>query len=192
MIVLRLLFLAGLGLCVYETFSHAYWEASLRIPGRDVTYLVDIPRAPAWNPPPPPSYARFRRDFNDLPQAEPSGAKIARYHKLEWTLIDGSLYLWGVAVVTAIGYGFARVVGRRDVVLHVVARVAIALTIAALACLALWIIGGGWGPPMPLFFAIVGLSGGIVWGMLSWAAISRCERVPTFPPSPDANESLTG
>jgi hypothetical protein len=169
---LRLLFFAAFSLCFYWTFAHADWEASLRIPGRGVTSLVALPQAPVWNPPPPPSYNRFLKDFNDLPKQQPSGARIVRYQKVEWTLETGSLYLWGVTVATAILYRLARLVGgRRDVVLHIVARVAIALSVAAVACIVLWLIAGGWGPPMPLFFAFVGLAGGIVWGC--WAAISR-------------------
>jgi hypothetical protein len=93
MIALQLVFSAGFALCMLLTFANGYWEAYLRIPERDATYIINLPRASTWNPPPLPAYRAFLRDFHDLPKEHPMGAIIKRVPKWEWTLTDGSLYL---------------------------------------------------------------------------------------------------
>jgi hypothetical protein len=199
--VLRLVFLAGLGFCVFWTFDHAYWEADLRIPQRDATCIMDLPRAPAWSPPPLPAYAAFYAVFRGtsdaLPKEQPMGVSMTRVAKLDFTLLDGSLYLWALIAATAVLYRIiiwlelvsiledgeagtnGRLAGtgdlkllraRRDPVLHVVENVALGMTIAAISCVLLWTIGGGWGPPQPLLFASFGIAGGIAWGLLTLPA----------------------
>jgi len=163
---LRLIFLLGLAACAFLTFATGYWEADLTIPQREGTCIIDLPRSPAWNPPPLPTYGDFSRVFApELPKEQPRGIIITRVFKLEWTLIDGSLYLWGLTIVTAIPYYAVRR-GRRDRLLTIVEKIALGMSAAAITCIILWLIGGGWGPPLPLPLAFLGVVGGIVWGLL--------------------------
>ena len=51
-----------------------------------------------------------------------------------------------------------------DRTLHFVFHVAAGLTFGAFLSVTLWLLFGSWGPPAPLFFAILGLTIGLVAG----------------------------
>ena len=76
LIVLQLVFVVGLGVSAFWTFGHGYWKGQLRMPEwRDETYIIDLPRSPAWHPP-LPTYDLFRHDFDDLPKQRPASTDI--------------------------------------------------------------------------------------------------------------------
>ena len=51
------------------------------------------------------------------------------------------------------------------VALGVIARIGAGLIAAAILCFLLWVAVGGWGPPSPLVFAVIGLIGGGIWAV---------------------------
>lgn len=57
---------------------------------------------------------------------------------------------------------------RRDAVLHYALFLAVGIFGAAVACLALWLSVGGWGPPAPILFAVVGIGFGLLLGKSKW------------------------
>jgi hypothetical protein len=75
------------------------------------------------------------------------------------------LYLWPVTVFTGVLY----LIGKRtDPVLYVVLCIGIGLTAAACTCIGLWLLFGGWGPPMPTLFGTMGVLMGVVAGILTF------------------------
>jgi hypothetical protein len=69
--------------------------------------------------------------------------------KLDWMAVDLLLYLWLVTVVGGLLYLAVRGT-RRDLVLHLGVSAEIGLTAGAAACIGLWLMFGGWGPPRQL------------------------------------------
>jgi hypothetical protein len=57
---------------------------------------------------------------------------------------------------------------RRDLTLHLALSAGIGLTAGAVACIGLWFLFGGWGPPAPEFFGGPGLVVGVVGGLASF------------------------
>jgi hypothetical protein len=129
MVVVRLTFLAALAWCAYMTFGNAYWWAILRIPHRDQVAAAIHPRSSIWSPPPLPAYDVFRDVLIDLPRLPPEGTSITRSLRWEPTLIDGSLYLWGLTFVTTLFYQFIKI-WHGDFLFHLVEKVAFGMTIA--------------------------------------------------------------
>ena len=155
------------------TLSNGVWWGSLF--NGNQTWLIDLPNQPVWSPPDPPGYAEFRRDFNHLPSEQSKGSTIGVELKWDFMLISFFLYLLAVtvlfAVVTLIGP-----VGQQSFGIYVIRSLALSLSGAAVACFVVWTLVGGWGPPSPLFFGIVGLVVGIWMATFSWsrrASISK-------------------
>lgn len=167
--VLRwVLLLACLGCCAF-VITNGRWEGHL-IQANYGTWIVALDRAPIWAPPPEAVYATFQKDFKDsekFPAEDASGFIIKRVLKDDWMILDFLLYLWPVTVISGLLYYATR--GRkRDFVLHLGLFAGIGLTAGAVLCVGLWLLFGGWGPPAPQFFGILGLSGGIVGGLVSF------------------------
>jgi hypothetical protein len=93
--------------------------------------------------------------------------------------VDLLLHLWPVTVVGGLLY-LAMRRKRRDLTLHLGLSAGIGLTASGAACLGLWLVFGGWGPPAPEFFGGLGFVLGIVGGLLSfkWDSAERHEREP--------------
>ncbi len=97
----------------------------------------------------------------------PASFNIERVHKWSWTLLDFVLLLLVIGVVVAALYlPFQHQV--RDPVLHVTAWMGVGLMAGAFLCVLIWMIFGGWGPPMPLFFAAIGITVGILAAFVLW------------------------
>jgi len=159
--------LACLG-CVALVAMNGRWNG--RLTEASCTWIVDLDRAPIWAPPPEPVYATFQKDFNEsetFPPQDAPGLTITRVLRGDQMTIDLLLYLWPVTVICGVLYLAARG-QRRDRVLHVGLSAGIGLTAGAITCVALLLIFGGWGPPVPWFFGGLGLFGGIVGGLVSF------------------------
>jgi hypothetical protein len=87
--------------------------------------------------------------------------------KVDWMAADLLLYLWPVTVVGGVLYLAIRG-RRRDVILHLGMCAGLGLTVGAVACIGLWLLFGGWGPPAPELFGGLGLVAGIVGGLGSF------------------------
>ena len=155
------MFIASLAGCVLLVVSRAQWEGDLSLGNR--AWLIDLERAPAWAPPPVPAYEQFKRTFHDLPPAETPGLEITRVMRWGWMFEEFILLVFGVTTVFGLIY-LNEPVRSRDVVLHYGLSVAAGLGGAGLICLALWLIVGGWGPPLPIFFGLLGIIVGVLIG----------------------------
>jgi hypothetical protein len=141
------------------------WEGRLTL--ENTTWIVGLGRAPVWAPPPDPPYARFQEDFKDsegFPAEGMPGITIQRVLKLDWMAVDLLLYLWAVTVASGLLY-LAMRGERRDPILHLGLFAGIGLTAGAAACIGLWLLFGGWGPPDPELFGGLGLAVGLIVGL---------------------------
>ena len=66
-------------------------------------------------------------------------------------------------------FSYVRPTGRRSLGVFLIRWVAASIVGAAAACIVLWLLVGGWGPPSPLFFACIGLVVGIWLGFVKWS-----------------------
>jgi len=77
------------------------------------------------------------------------------------------LYLWPVTLAAGLLYLALR--GKqRDPLLHIGLSAGFGLTFGAAACIGLYILYGGWGPPNPAFFGGAGLAVGICIGLATF------------------------
>ncbi len=156
---LRSSFILAAAVLLLVTLLCGQWQGHLKYGG--TTFIVDLPRAPVWSAPTLPTYATFQSTFTDLPTQQPANSRIIRYLKWDWMFFEFALWLWGITAVVGLLY-----VGIRgsnlDPFLDHVWHVGIGMTLAAFTSLAIWIVFGGWGPPFPIFFAVIGVVGGLL------------------------------
>jgi hypothetical protein len=146
------------------TLSNGIWLGTLF--DGDRTWLIHLDNHPVWNPPALPSFADFQKVFADLPPQQSPGSTIGI--ELEWNLmlISFLLYLSGVSVL----FGIHTLIrpGWHSLGIYVIRSLALSLSGAAATSFIIWLLAGGWGPPLPLFFGLVGLIGGIWLGVSRW------------------------
>lgn len=174
MFALRCLFLFSVVVAVGVILHHGRWEARYRTV--EGTWIIDLDTAPTWRPPSKPAFDRFQEAFDDLPPHQPHGTSIVLLLKWRSMIIDSILCVWGITAVFAVVYLRVKT-ERRDFSLHCIASVAAALTGSAAICVALWIILGGWGPPQPLLFGVLGLTAGVVLGAKTYARTAHSTTV---------------
>ncbi len=161
---LRYLLFAALLFLTWWTLRTAIWQGHYTAGGG--TYIVTLPENAIWNPPAVPAYSEFTSTFDSLPTTQPKGSMIYRVLKWDWMLLEFMLYCLGAFCLIAPVYLLTRR-SRPDVVLHIVSCIGIGLLLAALLCFIIWLAIGGWGPPAPLFFAMIGLGGGALFGVMT-------------------------
>ena len=164
-LVLRSLLLAGcLAVVVLSCFT-ARFEGKL-VRGNQ-SWQLYLGRHAIWSPPERPDYERFRLYFDQSPGFPLEGiGTIKTSFSLADVVLEAVLYLWLVTGLCGLLYLSYRG-SRRDKFLHCAGSVATWLTAAFAACIGLWCIAGGWGPPVPMCFALGGLVVGLVRGMAS-------------------------
>jgi hypothetical protein len=164
MIIIRILFLVlGLG-CIVAVAWNGRWEG--RLLQADDMWTINLGQTPIWSPPPVPSYSSFKETFQnsrDFPVEGMSKYRIQRVLKLDWMFLDFLLYFWPISGLCGLVY---LMVGKenRDLLLYQGFTTGIGLTVAAVLCFGLWMILGGWGPPYPVFFGLLGLVLGFFGG----------------------------
>jgi hypothetical protein len=131
------------------------------------TWLIHLDSQPVWSPPATPAYADFQIVFNDLPPQQSMRSKIDIQLEWDFMLVTFFLYLLGASVL----FGIHTLIrpGRRSLGVYIIRSLAISLTGAAATCFVVWLLVGGWGPPSPLFFGLVGLVVGIWIGLFTWS-----------------------
>src|SRR5262249_24496027 len=152
---LRLVLLVAIIGCLTLAAWRAQWESRVVVGFH--TYIISLQRPAVWSPPEAPSYGHFRQSFEDLPSTELPAHVILKW---DWTLLNLLMYVWGITVLFGAAYVAWRG-PRRDIVFHCVLGVAIGMTSGAGICFGLWILAGGWGPPVPEWFGLAGLSTGL-------------------------------
>jgi len=122
---------------------------------------MDIESSPLWSRPSNPTFDDFEAHFSEIEL--PDGGVISVYNRWGWWIIDLTMVLLvGFLIFTPASFLSAT----RNKPLGVFARIGAGLIISALSCLLLWLIVGGWGPPAPLVFAVIGLFGGGMWATI--------------------------
>jgi hypothetical protein len=170
--LLRSFFLITVALVAASVLMRARWESRLHVDY--CTWILTLPQAPLGAAPDVPTYQQFRKTFDDIPGESTPGLTIRRLLKWDWMLFDFLLYLWGVTLAFGIVYRMVRG-KRRDPLLHGALCVGVAVTVAAGICVGLWLLLGGWGPPAPEFFGVLGVVVGL------WGAIRTYRRGMTQP-----------
>jgi hypothetical protein len=174
---LRWIFLVACLGCVAIVTLNGRWEGRLTL--RNYTWIVDLDRAPVWAPPPDPPYAKFQKVFkesDDFPAGGTPGLTIHRVLKLDSLAVDLLLYLWPVTFFSGLLYLALRG-ERRDLILHCGLSAGIGLTAGAVVCIGLWLLLGGWGPPLPDCCGSLALFVGIFVGIRSF----KGDRKPACP-----------
>lgn len=168
----RLLLTLGCLACAIQFATQARWQAKLQHPSG--AYLFQLPRAPLWDPPPFPTYAEFQRTFSgplSAPRSFPPEPECTTVRVLSWKgmLFEALLWLWLTTAVVSIFYPW----DRRDRMVRTAAFAFLGLTGGACATVSLWLIHGGWGPPMPHYFGLFGLSVGLTYALATMGRVSQ-------------------
>lgn len=163
--ILRWMYLGVMAFVAVVVLTRGQWEAQLVTSGG--TSIMHLSRAPIWNPPSAPSIEEFSKVF-DNPPAKATSTEATILLKWDWMLLEFILHWWGAAGFFAVLYFPER---RRypDIVLHYGFCCGVSITVAAILCLLLWFAIGGWAPPWPLFFGIVGFVGGLLAAFRSFS-----------------------
>lgn len=165
MLILRFILFALLSTSLFLVTVRIRWEAHLA--GGNRTCIIRLPVRPAWSPPVVPAYDTFQQTFRDLPPKPPAGTIIERVVRYDIALFD--LLCFGAASASICGLIYVfRPKGSRDVVLHYASHIAVGMMVAAAICFLLWLVFGGWGPPFPLFFGVMGIALGLMFAMRKW------------------------
>ena len=160
--MLAQLFLASALLVCLLAFSRGRWEATLAA-GKS-TWIIKLPRSPAWSPPAIPSRDAFTSTFTDVP---PSSSPVLLRFRLGSTFLDAARYLWAVTAAFGLVYILSRR-SRRDRFLHAALCFGAAFTGAAIISIGLWIVFGGWGAPFPEFFAGLAIVIGLILSLTTY------------------------
>jgi len=153
--------------CIAFVAWRASWIINLSAPGMSLGVVQREP-APLWSPP--------SDDLSDVLQ------DLSR--KSEWHRVaaeDVSIRVeprWGTMLVEILlllmpatlfpGWIYTRVRGRRsDAVLHVAVRLGLGLALGFSLSFLLWLLFGGWGPPLIVPLSSLGGLSGLVMGVRS-------------------------
>ena len=154
--------------CVVLVAWRAQWQIDLTAPGMSLA-LGHRDGAPLWSPP--------HKDLQELLAQLPAAS--------EWRRVDVASVavkvqpMWGDMLLDLLfllipatlvpGWLYRCVRGhKRDVVLHLAWHGGSGLLIGILLSVSLWLLAGGWGPPMPLPFTLLGGCAGLVVGTIAF------------------------
>ena len=176
------LVLGGLA-CAFFVVTEAQWESRLEHAGG--AYIFHAPRAPLWSPPPKASYSEFREAFSGSQGFPPEqSSTVVRVLKWDWMLVEALLWLWAATGLASIVY----LGDERDWVLRAAVFACLGLTAGALASVGLWVVLGGWGPPMPEFFGVVGLVVGVACFVVTMRRTAQQATAGVEPEAARAND----
>ena len=164
---LRLLFVTLLAASMLLVIARGSWEGHL-VRGNH-TSIINLPSRPIWSPPAVPSYGIFRHTFTDLPSEPAYSPTIVRVFRYDTAMFEFVLFATASAAFCGLLYLLTRR-GGRDALLHYSLFIPLGCAAAAAACVALWLLIGGWGPPLPLLFAFLGIGFGIYLGRRRWVS----------------------
>lgn len=149
--------------------NHGLWKGRYK---SVQTWSIQLEPSPVWNPPSIPTYEQFHSQFDALPKNQAQGTSLTRILKWDWMVVDFLVYFWGITTGVSVVYLGIRA-KRRDPVLQFTLWIAAGLTGSAVTCVLLWGVIGGWGPPWPLLFGVVGLILGPIIGAKRYSRISN-------------------
>src|ERR1700722_3563157 len=164
----HLVFALVLALCgaFFYHITFANWEAVYEITanGDGEQYLIVVPDKPLWSTPSPLSYADFSKQFSTDDTIKPGGRTSVRIN-WDW-LLEGLFLNWLVIFVC---YSLVYALGFRksqSIAAAFFFRTGLGLVGSAVVCILLWLLFGGWGPPAPVFFGVIGVLIGSIIGFI--------------------------
>jgi hypothetical protein len=149
--------------CIGLVLGSADWQPVLQ--RGNSSWLLNSVNAPIWAPPPPPPDNAFGSAFSEVPHATGPAFTVSVELLWEWTAVRLFAWLWGVFTAFGLAYLAVRK-DRRDLSLELAVWAAVGITASASICLLLWTAFGGWGPPVPWLFGLVGMLAGGFFGLL--------------------------
>jgi hypothetical protein len=158
---LHLLLLAALAGGTYLILARLEWQARLTTGWG--SYLLNLDRGPAWDPPPLPPRDRFEAAFANLPP----GGVITREVRWDSLEPEAGAVVWVIALGFTPPYLWLRG-GRRAPVFQVCTRLAWTLPAWVGVSVVLWVVVGGWGPPCCGCCLVCGFAHGAIAGLLGW------------------------
>lgn len=146
----------------------APWEA--RLVHGSKTYYMQLGRHPLWRPPPAPEYEAFREYYIGRDAFPPPGraSRLFVAYDLAGVGVEAVAYCWPVLMLCGLIY-LTRRGPRRDLVLHCAMNVGWGVIVAGVACVALWVVRGGWRPPFVGGFVVLAVFGGVLSGLMTFA-----------------------
>lgn len=172
---IALAFIAAVILLGARTLNNGEWRGMLI--HENHTWIIDLPTQPVWNPPELPKYSDFWQ-FDDVPAQQLAGSRIAI--EMGWEYLAGRflIELWYLLVFFSVVTLFAPQT-HRNLGISLIRALTVSLSVAAVACIGLWLLLGGWGPPFPLSFGLLGILTGLVLGALNGWQPTRSTRPST-------------
>ena len=169
---LRTCFIALVLVAASYALHRCRWEATIQMPGGGIG-RVQLPAAPIWNPPPAPVPERLVERFSRLHVASDLQSPAEVSLDVFGTFLIFAMWYWLICVVTSIIYATLRR-RVRDPLLDVAWWTAISVTASASGCMTLYLALGGWGPPSPEFFSLLGVFAGplIAWFQQPWTGLA--------------------
>ena len=159
---LRLAIIGYLMISIFVVVRTGIWQSDCRIGG--TTFTSDLPPNPIWDPPALPTYESISSQF-DLPIEPPEDCEITM--RLRWggMLLEFAFYMFILATFLVCVFYHPHK-SKPSRFLHATACVIISILASCCFCFVLWLIIGGWGPPVPILFILTGFVFGIYWGCL--------------------------
>lgn len=123
------------------------------------TWFMPLESAPIWSEPPRLNYDEFSSVFDTVPPRDTPDVTIGARPDYSNALIYAILGLWPISLIAGI---LSLVVAKTqpDSWLRASLGIGIGITCGALLCFAFYTIVGGWSPPYPAEFALIGAVGG--------------------------------
>lgn len=164
----HLVFALVLALCgaFFYHLLFANWEAVYEIAANEdgERFLIDLPDQPLWSTPAPPPYSDFAARFSSDSAIKPGG-RVFVHINWEW-LLEGLFLNWLEFFVC---YGLVYALGFRksqSIAAAFFFCTGLGLVGGAVVCILFWLVFGGWGPPAPVFFGVIGVLIGSTIGFI--------------------------
>lgn len=162
------MFLCFVAIAVLRSLNDADWEGRLK--DGECTFILELPDSPIWSPPAKPCYEDFESSFGELhefPSRKHPELTIERVPRIDRVILQILALLLPVCLIG--GLMHLAVSGRNaNLVMDVALGAGLGLLLSAVICLGLWMLFGGWGPPLPLLFGTGGLIVSIMAGAISF------------------------
>lgn len=138
------------------------WETRYTPPLGYPRFTISRGTSPLWAPPSEMTIAEFRETWS-WADARPQIVESGRVE----LLVNWEMALGGFAAIWVIFGGLLwpvfRLGARWEPSWGRAARFSLGLLTGCASCFVLWLVFGGWGPPSPLFFALLGVFLGWRW-----------------------------
>lgn len=134
------------------------WETEYYAPGETHSRLAIVHgERPLWSAPPSLTVAEFAASYADI-HIDPAGRTATSIRWGMW--LEGTIALW--VIFAGLSWPFFYLARSRPSWNRAL-RFSLGLFAGTALCFGLWLVFGGWGPPSPLLFALLGIFLGWRW-----------------------------